>query len=158
MFFVHRKQPFQRNKLTGKRKFRPHGISFIEVMVVIVILALIGSYVGAQLFTQAEQARVDTTKIQIRGLEEALNLYKLNNFSYPTTDQGLQSLLSKPDIGRIPPNWQGPYLSGNNLPKDAWGNEFVYTSDGQDFTIVSYGQGGEEGGSDTEADISSKDL
>ena len=137
---------------------RPRGFTFIEVLVVMIILALIAGIVGAQLLGEAEKAKADATRIQIRSLESALSLYRLHNSTYPTTEQGLQSLLRKPEVGTIPEQWQGPYVAGNNLPKDGWRHDFIYISDGRDITIISLGADGQEGGTDLDADISSKNL
>lgn len=140
------------------RPVRPRGITFIEVLVVMIILALIAGIVGTQLLGEAEKAKVNATKIQIRSLDAALSLYRLHNSTYPTTDQGLRSLLSKPDVGTIPEQWQGPYIKANRAPRDGFGHDFVYVSDGRDYTIISLGKDGQEGGSELDADISSKDL
>ena len=130
----------------------------MEVLVVMIILALIAGIVGTQLLGEAEKAKVEATRIQIKNLESAMSLYRLHNSSYPTTEQGLASLMAKPELGNIPKNWQGPYLQANSLPKDGWKNDFVYVSDGRDYTIISLGGDGQEGGSDIDADISSKEL
>ncbi len=84
----------------SKKRFR--GFSFIEVMVVIIILGLLSSIVGVYLFDSAEQAKANATKTQIRGLETALDLYRLHNSRYPSSEQGLQALLGKPEVGIIP--------------------------------------------------------
>ena len=141
-------------KTEGKRK----GFSFLEILVVMVILALIAGIVGSQLLGEAEKAKADTTKIQIRSLETAFDLYRLHNSVYPSTEQGLEGLLVKPEVGIIPKNWQGPYLKANRPPTDGWSNAFVYISDGSTYEIKSLGADGFEGGSDLQADISSKDL
>ena len=140
-----------------KKRFR--GFSFIEVMVVIIILGLLSSIVGVYLFDSAEQAKADATKTQIRGLETALDLYRLHNSRYPSSEQGLQALLGKPEVGVIPKNWNGPYLRGNNLPEDGWGSPFRYLSvNGKDYEIISLGADGADGGTDLDADINSSDL
>ncbi len=140
------------------RYARPEGITFIEVLVVMIILALIAGIVGTQLLGEAEKAKVNATKIQIHSLESALALYRLHNSTYPTSDQGLRALLSKPDVGTIPEQWQGPYIKANRAPRDGFGHEFVYLSGGRDYEIISFGKDGQEGGSELDADISSKDL
>ena len=140
------------------RRARPRGFTFIEVLVVLIILTLIAGLVGTQLLGQAEKARADSTRIQIRSLDSALSLYRLHNSTYPTSEQGLQALLTKPELGAVPQNWAGPYLKGNHPPQDGWGRDFIYISDGRDFTIISLGADGQEGGSDLNADISSKNL
>lgn len=135
------------------------GFSFIEVLVVIIILGLLSGIVGVYLFDSAEQAKADATKTQIKGLETALDLYRLHNSRYPSSEQGLKALLSKPEVGLIPDSWNGPYLRGKNLPKDGWDNDFRYvTQNGKDYEIISMGADGVEGGSDLDEDISSNDL
>ena len=143
---------------TGRRGCRPQGFTFIEVLVVLIILALIAGIVGTQLLGEAEKAKAEATRIQIHSLESALSLYRLHNSSYPSTEQGLAALLKKPDVGTIPEQWQGPYINGNNLPKDGWKHDFIFISDGRDFTIISLGADGQEGGTELNADISSKNL
>ncbi len=135
------------------------GFSFIEVMVVIIILGLLSSIVGVYLFDSAEKAKVDATKTQIRGLETALDLYRLHNSRYPTSEQGLKALLKKPEVGLIPKNWNGPYLRGNNLPEDSWGIPFRYVSvKGKNYEIISLGADGIDGGTDLDEDINSRNL
>ena len=143
-------------KKDGKRL---RGFSFIEVMVVIIILGLLSSIVGVYLFDSAEKAKADATKTQIRGLETALDLYRLHNSRYPSSEQGLKALLERPEVGLIPKNWNGPYLRGNNLPEDGWDSPFRYISEnGNEFEIISLGADGIDGGVDLDADISSSDL
>jgi len=147
-----------RNRGRRKRSPRPGGFTFIEVLVVMIILALIAGIVGTQLLGEAEKAKADSTRIQIRSLDSALSLYRLHNSAYPSSEQGLRALLAKPEVGVIPEQWQGPYVTANSVPKDGWKHDFIYISDGRDFTIISLGADGQEGGSDLNADISSKNL
>ena len=153
---------FMGSKLKKQKKIlrKPtRGFSFIEVLVVIIILGLLSGIVGVYLFDSAEQAKADATKTQIKGLETALDLYRLHNSRYPSSEQGLNALLSKPEVGLIPDSWNGPYLRGKNLPKDGWDNDFRYvTQNGKDYEIISMGADGVEGGSDLDEDISSNDL
>ncbi|MBT3215742.1 MAG: type II secretion system major pseudopilin GspG [Deltaproteobacteria bacterium] len=142
-----------------KRHKRIGGFSFIEVMVVIIILGLLSSIVGVYLFDSAEQAKADATKTQIKGLETALDLYRLHNSRYPSAEQGLKALLEKPEVGVIPKNWNGPYLRGNNLPEDSWGSPYRYLSvNGKNYEIISLGADGTDGGTDLDADINSSEL
>lgn len=141
-----------------RRRNRLPGVTFVEVLVVMIILALIAGIVGTQLFGEAEKAKVNATRIQIKSLEAALDLYRLHNSTYPTTEQGLQALLTRPEVGRIPKNWQGPYLNANSIPTDSWKTPFVYISDGGTNEISSLGADGSEGGDELNADISSKQL
>ena len=142
-----------------KNNKRLRGFSFIEVMVVIIILGLLSSVVGVYLFDSAEKAKADATKTQIRGLETALDLYRLHNSRYPSSEQGLNALLERPEVGLIPKNWNGPYLRGNKLPEDGWESPFGYISEnGNDYEIISLGADGIDGGVDLDADIISSDL
>ena len=156
------KHSSRKDTLNGKLKKdgrRLRGFSFIEVMVVIIILGLLSSVVGVYLFDSAEKAKADATKTQIRGLETALDLYRLHNSRYPSSEQGLNALLEKPELGLIPKNWNGPYLRGKKLPEDGWDSPFRYNSEnGNGYEIISLGADGIDGGVDLDADISSSDL
>ncbi|HJL94298.1 MAG: type II secretion system major pseudopilin GspG [SAR324 cluster bacterium] len=150
---------FQTIGTAKKNRRHLHGFSFIEVMVVIIILGLLSSIVGVYLFDSAEKAKADATKTQIKGLETALDLYRLHNSRYPSTEQGLKALLTKPEVGVLPKNWNGPYLRGKNLPEDGWGSPYRYLSgNGNNYEIISLGADGIDGGTDLDADINSKDL
>ena len=151
------RQDFLKRKLK-KDGGRLSGFSFIEVMVVIIILGLLSSIVGVYLFDSAEKAKADATKTQIRGVETALDLYRLHNSRYPSSEQGLKALLDSPEVGLIPKNWNGPYLRGKNLPEDGWDSPFRYISEnGNEFEIISLGADAIDGGVDLDADISSSD-
>ena len=156
------KHSSRKDSLNGKLKKDDsclRGFSFIEVMVVIIILGLLSSVVGVYLFDSAEKAKADATKTQIRGLETALDLYRLHNSRYPSSEQGLNALLERPEVGLIPKNWNGPYLRGNKLPEDGWDSPFRYISvNGNEYEIISLGADGVDGGIDLDADISSSDL
>ena len=136
------------------------GMTLIEIIVVMAIIALFTSIVATQVTSRLAQAKVDATKTQIKMLSQALELYKADNDYYPTTDQGLEALITKPTTGNVPTNYpSGGYLQKNKLPKDGWGQPFVYISeDGNSFTILSYGADKKEGGSDKGADVSSDDI
>ena len=126
------KNSSKKDSLNGKSKKDGRflrGFSFIEVMVVIIILGLLSSVVGVYLFDSAEKAKADATKTQIRGLETALDLYRLHNSRYPSSEQGLKALLERPEVGLIPKNWNGPYLRGKKLPEDGWDSPFKYISE-----------------------------
>ena len=129
------------------------GFSFIEIMIVIVIMAGIIAIVGPTLFSKLDEAKIDQAKIQMKSLSAALDLYHLDNSVFPSTDQGIEALISKPEIGIVPPHWKGPYLRGAKIPKDPWGFDYAYLSDGKSITIKSLGADGEEGGEDSNAVI-----
>ncbi|HEY4744761.1 MAG TPA: type II secretion system major pseudopilin GspG [Desulfuromonadaceae bacterium] len=137
------------------------GFTLIEIMVVIVILALLAALVGPKILGRTDDAKIQTTKTQIRNLESALKLYKLDNGVYPTTEQGLNSLVAKPSVGVIPKNYKAEgYLESKQVPKDGWGNDYIYVSPGEhgDYDLSSYGADGVKGGEDKNADINSWDL
>ena len=122
------------------------GFTLIELMVVIVILGLLAALVAPKFLKRGEEAKVTTTEVQMKYIEQALKLYKLHNSFYPTTEQGLKALVEKPEEDPVPKNWKGPYME--KIPKDAWGNDFIYISDGKQFNLISPGPDGEEGTED----------
>jgi len=125
---------------------RRRGFTLIELMVVIVILGLLAALVAPKFLKRGEEAKVTTTEVQMKNIEQALKLYKLHNSFYPTTEQGLKALVEKPEEEPVPKNWKGPYIE--KIPKDAWGNDFIYISDGKQFNLISPGPDGEEGTED----------
>ena len=125
------------------------GFTLIELMVVVIILGILALYIGPKIMGEPEKAKRVKAKMDIASLETALKMYKLDNGMYPSTDQGLQSLVAVPDSGVIPKNWRkGGYLEKNKVPKDPWGNDFIYISPGVhgDFDLISYGLDGVPGG------------
>jgi len=135
------------------------GFTLIEIMVVLIIIGLLASIVVPRLMGRTEEAKRTKTAVQIRNFQSALDLYKLDSGNYPTTDQGLQALVEKPAIGEIPKNWkEGGYI--DKIPKDAWGNNYIFISPGihTDYDLYSYGADGEEGGEGKNADIQSWNL
>jgi general secretion pathway protein G len=141
-----------------KRKRDDRGFTLIELMVVIVILGILAGLIIPRIMSRPEEARRSKARLQIESLETALKLYKLDNFTYPTTEQGLQALVEAPTVGTLPKNWRkGGYLEKGKVPKDPWGNDYVYLSPGTqgDFDIISYGADGEQGGEEKNKDINS---
>jgi general secretion pathway protein G len=137
------------------------GFSLIELMVVVIILGILAMYIGPKLMGRTEQAKEVQTRVQIEGLETALKLYKLDNGTYPTTEQGLQALVERPETQNVQQNWRkGGYLEKGKVPKDPWGNEFIYLSPGiqGDYDITSYGADGVPGGEDENKDINSWEI
>ena len=123
----------------------------------IVIIGLLAAIVAPNLIGNIDTAAITRARGDIRSIETALNLYRLDNFRYPTTDQGLQALVTNPGVA-FAPNWK-PYLSG--LPSDPWSNTYQYRSPGQqrsDFDLFSYGADGQEGGTEINADIGNWNL
>jgi general secretion pathway protein G len=130
------------------------GFSLIEILVVLIIIGVIVAGVGANFLGKADTARVDQTKIDFSTLEKALKLYKLDNYRFPTSEQGLEALLDKPTIDPVPRQWQtGGYI--DRLPIDPWGTQYVYITPGEssDFDLYSLGADGREGGAEFDADI-----
>ncbi|QOX78402.1 type II secretion system major pseudopilin GspG [Trichlorobacter lovleyi] len=141
----------QRTTINNRR-----GFTLIEIMVVIVILALLAALVGPKIIGRSDDAKLADAKVQIRNLETALKLYKLDNGNYPTTEQGMQALLTKPTTGLIPKNYrQEGYLESKKLPTDPWGGDYIYLSPGEhgDYDLCSLGSDGVKGGEGKGADI-----
>ncbi|MDH3238275.1 MAG: type II secretion system major pseudopilin GspG [Deltaproteobacteria bacterium] len=146
--------PNGRDRLRGRA-----GFTLLEIMVVIVILGLLAALVVPKLIGRTEEAKRTQTRIQIKNLEQALQLFKLDNGFYPGTEQGIEALVRAPEIGRVPKNYRkGGYL--DRVPKDPWGNVYVYVSPGTqgDYDISSYGADGVPGGEGEDADINSWDA
>jgi general secretion pathway protein G len=133
------------------------GFTLIELMVVIVILGILAGLVLPRFMGRTEEARRTKARLQMENLEGALKLYKLDNGSYPTTDQGLEALVEKPTTGVIPRNWrEGGYLEKGKVPPDPWGRPYLYISPGlkhKDFDLRSLGADGEEGGEGENEDV-----
>src|SRR4030067_2382078 len=103
------------------------GFTLIELMVVVLILGILAAVIAPRIIGRTDEARVTEAKVQIKNLETALKLYKLDNGLYPTTEQGLEALVEKPATGVIPRNWrQGGYLEKKRIPADPWGNPYLY--------------------------------
>ena len=137
------------------------GFTLIELMVVIVILGILAGLIIPRIMGRPEEARQMKAQVQIESIETALRLYKLDNGSYPTTEQGLQALVEAPTVGELPRAWrEGGYLEKGKVPKDPWGNEYIYLSPGPhgEYDLSSYGADGQPGGDDKNKDINSWDL
>jgi len=136
-----------------------NGFTLIEIMVVVVILGILASFIAPRIMDKPDEARVSKARQDISALASALDIYRLDNFVYPTTDQGLESLVSQPTIPPEPPNWkQGGYIK--SLKKDPWGNHYLYLNPGQygEIDIYSLGADGAPGGDGINADIGSWDT
>ena len=138
-----------------------HGFTLIELMVVIVILGILVSFIAPRLMGRPDEAKQVKARIQMESLETAIKLYKLDSGIYPMTEQGLQALVEQPQTGTLPKKWRkGGYLEKGRVPKDPWGNEFVYLSPGAhgDYDIISYGADGVPGGEEFNKDINSWEI
>ena len=138
-----------------------HGFTLIELMVVIVILGILVSFIAPRLMGRPDEAKQVKARVQMESLETAIKLYKLDSGIYPTTEQGLQALVEQPQTGTLPKKWRkGGYLEKGKVPKDPWGNEFVYLSPGAhgDYDIISYGADGVPGGEEFNKDINSWEI
>ncbi|MFO8004101.1 type II secretion system major pseudopilin GspG [Thioalkalivibrio sp.] len=137
---------------TGFRGAR--GFTLIEIMVVVVILGILAAIVVPRVMDRPDDARITKVKQDIRTLESALNLYRLDNFRYPTTDQGLDALVERPRSGPEAPQYrEGGYM--DRLPSDPWGNPYQYLNPGRhgDFDVFSHGANGRRGGEGIEGEI-----
>ena len=148
-----------RNRTSINHTFGEAGFTFIEIMVVVAILAILAALVVPRIAARTDDARRTAAKVQIRNIEGALQLYKLDTSVYPSTEQGLKALVEKPTVGTIPRNWKtGGYLP--KVPNDPWGTPYKYLSPSPrgDFEIVSHGGDGDPGGEGKNADITNWDL
>ncbi len=130
------------------------GFTLIELMVVLVIIGLLAALIVPNVLDRADDARVTAAKTDVANLMQALKLYKLDNMRFPTSEQGLQALVTKPTTGPIPPNWK-PYLE--KLPNDPWGRGYQYVNPGVKgpVDVFSFGADGQSGGEGRDADIGS---
>jgi general secretion pathway protein G len=135
------------------------GFTLIEVLVVIVILGILAALVVPRVLERPDEARVVAAKSDIASLLSALKLYRLDNQRYPTTDQGLSALVTRPTIAPLPPNWKpNGYL--DRLPNDPWGHPYQYLNPGVrgEIDVFSFGADGAPGGAGIDADIGSWEL
>ena len=137
------------------------GFTLIELMVVIVILGILAGLIIPRIMGRPEEARRMKARVQIESIETALKLYKLDNGSYPSTEQGLEALVEAPSVGQLPRAWRdGGYLEKGRVPKDPWDNDFIYLSPGvnSDFDLIAYGADGEPGGEGNDKDINNWEM
>ncbi len=135
------------------------GFTLLEVMVVVVILGILAALVVPKIISRPDEARIIAAKQDIASLMQALKLYRLDNPRYPTTEQGLQALVTKPTAAPIPTNWKtGGYVE--RLPKDPWGNAYQFLNPGVhgEIDVFSYGADRAPGGEGNDADIGSWNL
>ena len=140
--------------LPGTRHAVSAGFTLIELMVVLLIIGVLAALIVPNVLNRADDARVTAAKTDVTNLMQALKLYRLDNQRYPTAEQGLQALLTKPTVSPVPNNWK-TYL--DQLPKDPWGQPYVYLNPGikGEIDVMSYGADGQSGGEGNNADIGS---
>ena len=149
------------DKKTSFRFLDEKGFSFLELMVVVVILGILATYIAPRFMGRAEDAKAVKAKVDIAALETSLKLYKLDNSNYPTTEQGIMALIEKPSTEPAPMNWKEKgYLAKAKIPKDPWGREYLYLCPGihDDYDIISYGADAALGGDGKNKDINSWEL
>lgn len=138
---------------------RQSGFTLIEIMVVVVILGILASIVVPNIMGAPDEARTVKAKQDIRAIESALRQYRLDNYQYPTTEQGLQALVEKPTTQPEPKNWKsGGYM--NRLPQDPWGNDYLYRNPGEhgEIDVYTLGRDGRPDGEGPDADIGNWNL
>lgn len=136
------------------------GMSILEILIALTLLGLAGTFVAGKVFENLQDGKVQTAKIQIKSLSDRLKEFRRDCNFFPTTDQGLDALINKPEGGGRECKRYSPtgYIDGGKIPLDPWDGEYLYESDGRAFTITSLGADNAEGGEGYDADINSKDL
>jgi len=147
--------------VSGGRSVRRGGFTFLEVLVVIVIISVLATIIGVKVAHRPAEARIVAARAQIGILRTALQSYRMDHGAYPSQAQGLSALVRRPEVPPVPRNYpEGGYLEAPNLPLDPWRNEYVYLMPGrtgESVEILSYGSDAKPGGSGDAADISSSD-
>ena len=131
---------------------RRYGFTLIEILVVVVILGILGAVVVPQIMGRPDTARIQAAQTDLRTIASALDVYRLDNFQYPSTEQGLEALIEKPSGFPEPKNWN-PEGYIKKLPTDPWGSPYVYEREDRNFLLFSLGADGQEGGEGLDADI-----
>jgi len=137
------------------------GFSFIELMVVVIILGILAGMIVPRYMGRTDEAKTIKAKIDIVAIETSLKMYKLDNGTYPSTEQGLAALIEKPSTEPMATNWsENGYLDKKKIPKDPWGREYLYLCPGVngDYDILSYGADGAPGGDGKNQDIKSWEI
>ncbi|MCG8314471.1 MAG: type II secretion system major pseudopilin GspG [Pseudomonadales bacterium] len=133
------------------------GFTLIEIMVVVVIMGILAGLVGVAVFGNVDKAKVEAVKSDLRVISQALDLYRLDNNRYPSTDQGLDALVTRPDDAKTWP--EEGYLKKKEVPLDPWNNPYNYISESnRNYDLYSFGADGVEGGEGYDADISAAEL
>ena len=133
------------------------GFTLIEILIVVVILGILGAVVVPNILSRPDTARVQAAQTDLRALSQTLEIYRLDNFQYPSSEQGLESLVDRPSGFPEPKNWNPEgYLK--KLPTDPWGSPYLYEKTGSSYSLTSLGADGQEGGEGFDADIRLNDL
>ena len=150
----------KKNTVNWSRQTRQRGFTLIEIMVVVIILGILAAIIAPNVIGRVDDAQIAAAKADLRVIDNALKFYRLDNFDYPTNEQGLQALVSRPNDPNIR-NWKdGGYLDRKQIPKDPWGREYLYLNPGQngDVDVYTLGRDGRPGGEGIDADIGSWEL
>ncbi|WP_020589792.1 type II secretion system major pseudopilin GspG [Desulfobacter curvatus] len=145
----------------GRQIGNQAGFSFIELMVVVIILGILAGAIVPRYMDKADKAKIVKAQVDIAAIETSLKMYKLDNGFYPTTEQGLLALIEKPTTDPVPRSWnENGYFEKKRVPKDPWGTEYVYLCPGVHgtFDLISYGADAESGGEGINADITNWDV
>jgi general secretion pathway protein G len=136
------------------------GMSILEILIALTLLGLAGTFVAGKVFENLQEGKVQTAKIQIKSLGDRLKEFRRDCGFFPTTEQGWDALISKPEGGGRECKRYSPtgYIDGGKIPQDPWDADYIYDSDGKTYTIISLGADNAEGGEEFDADINSKDL
>ncbi len=133
------------------------GFTLIEILIVVVILGILGAVLVPNILSRPDTARVQAAQTDLRALSQTLEIYRLDNFQYPSSEQGLESLVDRPSGFPEPKNWNPEgYLK--KLPTDPWGSPYLYEKTGSSYSLISLGADGQEGGEGFDADIRLNDL
>ena len=133
------------------------GFTLIEILIVVVILGILGAVLVPNILSRPDTARVQAAQTDLRALSQTLEIYRLDNFQYPSSEQGLESLVDRPSGFPEPKNWNPEgYLK--KLPTDPWGSPYLYEKTGSSYSLISLGADGQEGGEGFNADIRLNDL
>jgi len=145
--------------MTKKRKKQRYGFTMVELMAILIIIGLLATLVVTKVATKIDDARVTTTKANLKILHSAVNQFKMDTGRFPTEEEGLMALVEQPSD--VISYEVGGYLETTEIPQDGWGNDFIYElypESGKPFVIKSFGADGEEGGEDYDADLYSTDA
>ena len=133
------------------------GFTLIEILIVVVILGILGAVVVPNILSRPDTARIQAAQTDLRALSQTLEIYRLDNFQYPSSEQGLESLVDRPSGFPEPKNWNPEgYLK--KIPTDPWGSPYLYEKTGSSYSLISLGADGQEGGEGFDADIRLNDL